>query len=40
VPVLQEAVQRDKDTGPGRRAADVLKQIHPDAAAKAGVPRD
>jgi hypothetical protein len=40
VPVLQEVVLRERGTGPGERAADALKQIDPEAAAKAGVPRD
>jgi hypothetical protein len=40
VPVLQEVLLRDKDTGPGERAADALKQIDPEAAAKAGMSRD
>jgi HEAT repeat protein len=40
VPVLREVALREQGTGPGRRAADALWQIDPEAAAKAGVFRD
>jgi hypothetical protein len=40
VPALREVVLRDKGTELGRLAAEALKQIDPEAAAKMGAPRN